>query len=337
MPALRVVFFGELESTFSRLHAAVLAQQTQVALWVYSLKPQTGAPRQKFYSVRDWLERFTTRLSFEWQTWQHLRCPARFLQLPRCPTLHVPRPNAALTATVTALQPDLIISAGFNRLLGLELLALPRLGAYNCHPSPLPAYAGHNPWFWLLRQGATQAGVSIHQMTALADEGPLVYQYQWPLRPHTTHQALYNFSAWQSAVGLRHCLQAWHNGASLVRLSQDLTQRTFFKSPQAADFNILWSSPAATIENLVWAATPAPNAWTLFQGRRWGVRRARALAPGSQGGLPGQVINLSTQGVEVACGVGSLHIQTALLEEQEIVGRDIANRLQLKLGSQLGT
>ena len=83
----------------------------------------------------------------------------------------------AETITLLArLRPDVICVACFPRLLPVSILALPRLGALNLHPSLLPSYRGPAPLFWVFHDGLERAGVTLHVMDAGADTGPIVAQ-----------------------------------------------------------------------------------------------------------------------------------------------------------------
>src|SRR6516165_1106580 len=74
------------------------------------------------------------------------------------------------------LEPDLIFTTGFSWKLPSELLALPRLGSVNAHPSLLPRYRGPNPLFWHFMNDEAQGGLTMHRMDADFDTGPILVQ-----------------------------------------------------------------------------------------------------------------------------------------------------------------
>lgn len=78
-------------------------------------------------------------------------------------------------AALGGLQPDVAVVACFTRRLPAALLALPRLGFLNLHPSLLPDYRGPRPVYWQLRHGAP-AGVTVHYMDAGLDTGDIAAQ-----------------------------------------------------------------------------------------------------------------------------------------------------------------
>ncbi len=71
---------------------------------------------------------------------------------------------------------DLILSVFFRAPLGKDLLSIPRLGAYNLHPSLLPKYRGRSPVNWAILEGETQTGWSFHEMVETIDAGRIVLQ-----------------------------------------------------------------------------------------------------------------------------------------------------------------
>lgn len=81
--------------------------------------------------------------------------------------------TAALLAAAGA---DVACVACFPRRIPSPLLALPRLGFLNLHPSLLPRYRGPAPLFWQLRHGETETGVTVHWMDEELDTGDIARQ-----------------------------------------------------------------------------------------------------------------------------------------------------------------
>src|SRR5207247_606294 len=103
------------------------------------------------------------------------------------PVFSPPSPNLpAIVETLRALAPDVILSVWYRRLLGAELLALPRVAALNLHGSLLPAYRGRAPINWVLVNGERRTGVTLHHMTAEADAGDIVAQRAIDIEPGVT-------------------------------------------------------------------------------------------------------------------------------------------------------
>jgi methionyl-tRNA formyltransferase len=74
---------------------------------------------------------------------------------------------------ISELRPDLIVVACWPWRIPSALLAVPRLGCLNLHPSPLPELRGPEPLFWTLREGRAQSAVTLHWMDEGLDTGPI--------------------------------------------------------------------------------------------------------------------------------------------------------------------
>ncbi|HYR01604.1 MAG TPA: formyltransferase family protein, partial [Casimicrobiaceae bacterium] len=79
-------------------------------------------------------------------------------------------PNAAdVVARIGALAPDFVFSFYYRRMLGAQLLAIPRRGALNVHGSLLPKYRGRAPVNWAVLAGERETGATLHYMAAKPD------------------------------------------------------------------------------------------------------------------------------------------------------------------------
>lgn len=76
---------------------------------------------------------------------------------------------------VLAWNPDVIISYNYRHIVAPDILAIPKLGAWNLHPAMLPLGRGAHPIFWALAEGQP-AGVTVHEMNAGLDTGPILGQ-----------------------------------------------------------------------------------------------------------------------------------------------------------------
>lgn len=85
--------------------------------------------------------------------------------------------SPSTVAAVGGARVDAIVTAGLGQRIGPELLAVPRLGGINAHPSRLPQLRGPAPVFWVLRNGWEHFDLTVHQMTADYDRG-LVYAHE---------------------------------------------------------------------------------------------------------------------------------------------------------------
>lgn len=95
-----------------------------------------------------------------------------------------------LDAALTAVRPDIIVLAGFMRILSQQFVAAHAGRILNIHPSLLPNYRGLHTHRRVLESGDRVHGASVHFVTAELDGGPLILQSRVPVRPGDTEDTL---------------------------------------------------------------------------------------------------------------------------------------------------
>jgi folate-dependent phosphoribosylglycinamide formyltransferase PurN len=109
----------------------------------------------------------------------------------RLPVIHGRNPNAPeFIARVRAARIDLIVVAGFNRILKGDLIRTPPLGCINVHPSLLPKYRGPDPCYWVLHNREAVSGVTVHVITEKIDAGDIIAQREFPIDAGESEQSL---------------------------------------------------------------------------------------------------------------------------------------------------
>jgi methionyl-tRNA formyltransferase len=163
------------------------------------------------------------------------------------PVFEVARLAHPLTlATLGELRPDVICVACFSRRLPPALLALPRLGCLNVHPSLLPANRGPDPLFWTFHRGDRETGVTIHRMDIGLDSGPILAQQRVEVPVGIGEPALERELATRGAELLVHVVHQLAAGTARPA-PQDERFATRFPWPSEADFVITpaWSARRA--------------------------------------------------------------------------------------------
>lgn len=98
--------------------------------------------------------------------------------------------DAALAAAIDAQRPDLVVLAGFMRILTDGFVARYEGRLVNIHPSLLPAFPGLRTHRQALEAGVKMAGATVHLVTARLDHGPIVAQAAVPVLPGDDEAAL---------------------------------------------------------------------------------------------------------------------------------------------------
>jgi len=137
--------------------------------------------------------------------------------------------------TLASYQADLWCVACFSMRFPAALLALPRLGCLNVHPSLLPANRGPVPLFWTLREGHAVTGVTIHFLEERMDAGDILAQKQVAVPDGITYDELDAFCAREGGELLARTVRAlWENRAT--RRPQDEAQSSYYSFPAEHDF-----------------------------------------------------------------------------------------------------
>ena len=176
---------------------------------------------------------------------------------------------------VRSVKPDVIFSFYYRAMIDMNILDLAPLGAFNMHGSLLPKYRGRACVNWAVLNGETEAGVTLHHMTARADAGNIVGQEAVAIGPDETAHDVFAKIIPASGRLLDRCLGDILAG-NAEGTPQNEAEATKFGRRTPADGLIDWSKPAREIHNLVRAvAKPFPGAFTYHDGRKIMVWKTR--------------------------------------------------------------
>lgn len=98
--------------------------------------------------------------------------------------------KASLVPLARAYEPDLGLCTGYPWLLPPELLAVPRLGVVNTHPSRLPRHRGPYPFAWAVRESDPELALTVHLMDEAFDTGPILAQGGRPMPADTSFDGI---------------------------------------------------------------------------------------------------------------------------------------------------
>jgi methionyl-tRNA formyltransferase len=194
-------------------------------------------------------------------------------------------PNAPeAVAQVSACAPDWLFSFYYRRMLGAELLAIPRRGAFNVHGSLLPRYRGRAPVNWAVLHGERETGASLHRMVLKPDAGGLVDQEAVPILPNDTAHEVFGKVTCAAERLLLRAVPALLDGTA-QETPLDLARGSYFGGRKPEDGRLDPDSGAWSTHNLIRAvAPPYPGAFFVLPAGRLGVlgswyRGERARGP----------------------------------------------------------
>ena len=201
---------------------------------------------------------------------------------------------------------DLMIVAAYGLLLPQSVLNTPRLGCINIHASLLPRWRGAAPIQRAIQLGDTQSGVTIMQMEAGLDTGPMLLARPTPIAPRETAATLHDRLAALGAQALLDALDEIVLGRAMPQ-AQPAAGVTYAAKIRKEEAAISWSRPAVEIDRQIRAFNPWPIAQTQWNGQQLRVWDAEPIeSPATPG--PGQVLATSAAGIDVGTGHGVLRL-----------------------------
>ncbi len=239
-------------------------------------------------------------------------------------------------AELQALAPDLIVVVAYGLLLPAAVLALPRRGCVNVHASLLPRWRGASPIQAAILAGDAETGVSIMQLEAGLDLGPVYATARLTIGSDETAAELEARLALLGADTLATLLEPLLAG-QLTPTPQPDAGVTYAGRINKAEARIDWQTPAAELARRVRAFSSWPVAETLLDGQQL---RCFASEPAADGravdGVPGTIVATDNGGILVQTGRGQLWLRTVQLSgRQRVAGADFARGRAL-VGKVLG-
>ena len=199
------------------------------------------------------------------------------------------------------IAPDAMVVAAYGLLLPPDVLAIPRRGCLNIHASLLPRWRGAAPIQRTILAGDTQTGISIMQMDAGLDTGPVLLARALAIDPRATSGSLTDALA---ELGAQAIVEALGSIDGLQPRRQDPSLATHAAKISREESRIRWSASSDEIDRLVRALDPAPGAQTRFGEESLKIW---AVQPVEGRGEAGTVLSCARELV-VACGRGALRI-----------------------------
>ncbi|MBC7945529.1 MAG: methionyl-tRNA formyltransferase [Burkholderiales bacterium] len=217
--------------------------------------------------------------------------------------------SADSLAAIGAAEVDVMVVAAYGLILPAVVLALPIFGCINIHASLLPRWRGAAPIQRALLAGDAETGVSIMQMDAGLDSGPLLLQQTVAIDLRETGQSLHDKLA---ATGARCIVDALGRIAAgnLKAIAQPDQGVTYAAKLLKTETAIDWRRPAAEIDRAIRAFNPAPLAHARMRKTALKLWRAQPVAA-DFGRIhpPGIIVQAGASGITVCCGEGGIRIE----------------------------
>ena len=277
---LRIVFAGTPE--FAACHLQALLDSGHVPVAVYT-QPDRPAGRG------------------------HKLMPSAVKQLALKHALPVLQPatlrDPAAQAELAALQPDLLLVVAYGLILPQIVLDIPRLGCINSHASLLPRWRGAAPIQRAIEASDPETGVTLMQMEAGLDTGPMLCKVTTPISAEDSAASLHERLAQLGAKAMAEAINRLARG-ELVAQVQDEQLATYAHKLNKDEARIDWQRPAVELERQIRAFFPWPVSHASLHGEPLKVLSAHVVDQIS--GPAGTILQAGKEGLTVACGNGAL-------------------------------
>jgi methionyl-tRNA formyltransferase len=225
--------------------------------------------------------------------------------------------GAEAQAEFSALGADVAVVAAYGLILPRAVLDAPVHGCLNIHASLLPRWRGAAPIHRAVMAGDAETGVTIIQMEAGLDTGPMLHKATVPVGRKTTGELTEELAA----LGAEAMVEVLADLAAFPPEAQDDAAAIYAPKIDKAESRIDWAENAEVIERKVRGLAPFPGAWFELEGERVKLLLGESVA-GS--GTPGTVLD---EDCTIACGTGA--IRPLLLQR---AGKPVLERAEFLRG-----
>ena len=228
------------------------------------------------------------------------RCPVNVAADVLCLSVHTParlRTDPAAQKAFAALDLDVAIVAAYGLILPQAMLDAPIFGCLNIHASLLPRWRGAAPIQASILAGDPETGVTIMQMEAGLDTGPMLLRQSVPITPETTTANLHDTLA---TIGAHLILDALISPSK--PLPQNEADATYAPKLSREDGRIDWSQSAKAIDRQIRAFDPWPGTFTTLAASPLKILAAK---PVEGSGPPGTVLDSN---LTIACGSQAIRL-----------------------------
>ncbi len=228
------------------------------------------------------------------------------------------------------------VCAAFGQIIPTTILDLPTLGFINIHPSLLPKYRGAAPIQRAIMAGEEVTGITIMQMDAGLDTGPILLQKKILIEPNENAGEL---SKRLSEIGAKMALETLDllGKGKIVPQPQNDELATYAPIITPEDTVINWTETAAQTINRIRGVSPRPGAYTKWKGKILKIISASLEENESIYPNPGAVISVSTHGIHVASGKGSVLLKEVQPENRRLMtAAEFARGARIRSGDLLG-
>jgi methionyl-tRNA formyltransferase len=214
--------------------------------------------------------------------------------------------------TFETIRPDICVVVAYGKIIPERYLAVPRLGFINVHPSLLPAYRGPSPIQSAILDGCANTGVTIMQLDAEMDHGPILAAQPWAIPSGFDAKLCEDELSRMGARLLADTLTGVTDG-TILPVAQQHSLATYCAKFERKDGRLDWTQDAQRIVNRIRALAANPGTWTTWNDRQLSIHHAH-LYHGPVGSDPVGTVRLQGDEVVISCGNEAVALEVMQLE-----------------------
>lgn len=278
---LRIVFAGTPEFAASHLQALLDSEHSVVAVYTQPDRPSGRGQKLTPSAVK--------QLATEHD-------------IPVLQPVNLRNPEAQ--QELAEFEADLMVVVAYGLILPQAILDTPRLGCINSHASLLPRWRGAAPIQRAIEAGDTESGITVMQMEAGLDTGPMLLKVSTPISATDTGGSLHDRLATLGPAAVLQSIQGLVDGSITPEKQLDgLATYAHKLNKQAALID--WQRPAAALDCQIRAMHPWPVCHSTLAGKTLKIHAAQVAAGQGQ---PGEILAADRDGLLVACGEQALRL-----------------------------
>ena len=256
----------------------------------------------------------------------------QFAQENRLPLLQPPDlREPELELAMRRIAPDIAVVVAYGQFIPRDIRSLPRCQTINVHFSLLPSYRGAAPVQRAIQNGESRSGITIFELSGRMDAGPVWAREEIAIRPDDTSAAYQQRLGERAAPFLSQTMEKIFAG-TIQPLPQDESQASQAPPLEKKEGRASWELPARRLYDTLRAFTPWPGLFFHLETQQVKILGA-AVSQKMHRAQAGDILALTPQGLQVACGLGTVLEITAIQPE----GKKAMSPWQFSLGHRFPT
>jgi methionyl-tRNA formyltransferase len=293
---MKIIFCGTSEFAVPVLRAVLESRHEVLAVVTKSEKPSGRGLKERPTAVKSFVQQYSPDMTI--------------IQPPKLK-------DRDFQNKLHSLKVDAFVVASFP-IMPMSMVEIPARGCINIHPSMLPLYRGAAPIQWALIDGAEKTGVSTFIIGKVVDAGKILLQGEMDIYPDEYFGSLHDRLSMLAAELAVESIDLVEKG-NFKALPQDESKATAAPKIKKEDLLINWNNSAVAVYNRVRAFSPSPGAYTILNGKRLKILKAKPdyshdLSPGA--GL------CHKTGLFAGCSDGALELLEVQMEGKKCLSEE---------------